>query len=130
MTSTQRPNIVMILVDQMRWDCLSAAGHPVVETPNLDELAYRGVRFSAAYSACPSCIAARASIMTGLCPSNHGRLGYRDGVPWRYDTMLPALLGDAAYQTHCVGKTHFFPQHAHLGFQSMEGYEGDQNFDG
>jgi len=126
----QKPNILFILTDQMRWDCLSAAGHPVVETPNLDGLCSRGVRFTAAYSSCPSCIAARASIFTGLTPSTHGRLGYQDQVPWRYDHMLAEVLGAAGYQTHCVGKTHFYPQRAHLGFQSLDSYECRQNFDG
>lgn len=124
------PNIVFILTDQMRGDCLSILGHPTLHTPNLDELGHRGVVFTAAYSTCPSCIAARASIMTGLCPSAHGRLGYRDRVPWRYPTMLPRQLRDAGYQTHCVGKTHFFPQRALLGFDSIDSYEGAQNFDG
>jgi arylsulfatase len=127
---TQQPNIIFIITDQMRWDCLSGAGHPVVETPNLDELANRGVRFSAAYSACPSCIAARASFFTGLSPSTHGRLGYRDRVPWRYENLLPDLLARAGYQTHCVGKTHFYPQSARLGFQSVDSYQAQQNFDG
>ena len=127
---SDRPNILFILTDQMRGDCLGIAGHPVVETPHLDELARRGTLFTAAYSTCPSCIAARASIMTGLTPSSHGRLGYQDRVPWRYDDMLPALLGRAGYQTHCVGKTHFYPQRAHLGFDSLESYEAAQNFDG
>ena len=125
-----RPNILFILTDQMRGDCLSITGHPVVETPHLDDLAQRGTVFTAAYSTCPSCIAARASIMTGLTPSSHGRLGYRDQVPWRYDDMLPALIGRAGYQTHCVGKTHFYPQRAHCGFDSLESYEAGQNFDG
>ncbi len=125
-----RPNIVFIIADQMRADCLSVAGHPTVQTPNLDMLARRGTLFTAAYSAVPSCIAARATIFTGRTPASHGRLGYQDAVPWRYEGMLPQILGDAGYQTHCVGKTHFFPQRAHLGFQSLESYEGDQNFDG
>ena len=126
----ERPNIVFILLDQMRSDCLSAAGHPVVETPNVDELASRGTLFTSAYSTCPSCIAARASIWTGLTPSSHGRLGYRDRVPWRYENMLPELLSRTGYQTHCVGKTHFYPQKVHLGFESLDSYEAGQNFDG
>jgi len=124
-----RVNIVFILTDQMRGDCLSVTGHPVVRTPNIDSLAQRGVTFTAAYSPCPSCIAARASIFTGLSPSSHGRLGYQDRVPWRYDNMLAQVLSDAGYQTHCVGKTHFYPQRAHLGFQSLDSYEALQNFD-
>lgn len=125
----QRPNIVLILTDQMRGDCLSVSGHPVVETPALDILARRGIYFTASYSSCPSCIAARASIFTGLRPTTHGRLGYRDQVPWRYETTLPGELSAAGYQTHVIGKTHFYPQRAHLGFHSVESYEGWQKFD-
>ena len=92
---SDKPNIVFILLDQMRGDCLSILGHPVVDTPNIDDLGHHGVVFEAAYSSCPSCIAARASIWTGLTPSSHGRLGYRDRVPWRYGHMAPQLLSDA-----------------------------------
>lgn len=125
-----RPNVVFILTDQWRGDCLGATGHPVVETPNLDMLAARGTVFTASYSACPSCIAARASMFTGQRPTTHGRLGYSDCVPWRYENTLAEVLGRAGYQTHCVGKTHFYPQRLHMGFQSIESYEGGQNFDG
>lgn len=126
----QRPNIIFILTDQMRGDCLSFTGHPVVRTPNIDSLAQRGMAFTAAYSPCPSCIAARASIFTGLSPSSHGRLGYQDRVSWRYENMLAQVLSEGGYQTHCVGKTHFYPQRAHLGFQSLESYEALQDLDG
>jgi arylsulfatase len=125
-----RPNIVFFLVDQWRGDCLGVLGHPVVQTPHLDGMAKSGVLFSAAYSSCPSCIASRASMFTGLSPSSHGRLGYQDKVTWRYEDMLPEVLAAAGYQTHCAGKTHFYPQRAHLGFQSMDSYESRQNFDG
>ena len=124
----EKPNILFILTDQMRADCLGAAGHPVLETPNLDDLAGSGVRFTSAFSPCPSCIAARASLFTGLSPSGHGRLGYRDQVPWRYTETLAELLSAAGYQTHCVGKTHFFPQRLPLGFAATESYECQQNF--
>ncbi|MCF7838259.1 MAG: sulfatase-like hydrolase/transferase [Candidatus Marinimicrobia bacterium] len=89
MKADPRPNIVFVLTDQMRGDCLGALGHPVVRTPNLDCMARNGTVFISAYSPCPSCIAARASIMTGLRPTTHGRLGYRDQVPWRYENTLP-----------------------------------------
>jgi len=126
----EQPNIVFILFDQMRKDCLGIVGHPVVETPNIDFLGHQGVVFTHAYSTCPSCIAARASMFTGLTPSSHGRLGYKDQVPWRYRNMLPDVLGRHGYQTHCVGKTHLYPQRAHCGFHSLDSYEGCQNFDG
>jgi arylsulfatase len=125
-----QPNIILIICDQWRGDCLSVAGHPTVETPNLDSLARQGCYFDRAYSSCPSCIGARASLFTGMSPYQAGRSGYRDQVPWNYDRMLPQLLADAGYQTHCSGKTHFFPQRKHCGFHSHESYEGSQDFDG
>ena len=125
-----RPNIIFILTDQMRGDCLSVLDHPVVDTPYLDQLARTGTLFTRAYASCPSCIAARASIFTGLTPSGHGRLGYRDEIPWEYDDMLPEVLSRAGYQTHCVGKTHFYPQRKHCGFDSLESYEGLQGLTG
>jgi arylsulfatase len=130
MSATERPNILFVIADQWRGDCLSITGHPAVETPNLDMLARRGVVFTSAYSSCPSCIAARASMFTGLAPTSHGRLGYQDRVPWRYEHMLPEVLGNAGYQTYCIGKTHFYPQRSHCGFQGLESYEALQNLDG
>ena len=103
-----QPNIILIIADQWRGDCLSVTGHTGVDTPNLDSLARQGSVFNHAYSSCPSCIAARASLFTGLAPNSHGRLGYKDQVPWNYDNMLAQMFSDAGYQTHCSGKTHFF----------------------
>ena len=58
-------NVVLVMTDQHRADCLGFNGHPVVETPHLDSLAADGVNFTSAYSAVPSCIPARAVLMTG-----------------------------------------------------------------
>ena len=126
----QRPNIVFILTDQMRGDCLSAAGHPVIRTPTLDMFARQGTLFTRAYASVPSCIAARACMWTGQSASTTGRLGYRDAVPWRYPVTLMSELASGGYQCHCVGKTHFYPQGSLMGFHSMETYEASQNHDG
>ena len=64
-------NVLHITVDQWRGDCLSAAGHPVVETPNLDRLAARGVRFANHWSVTAPCGPSRASLHTGLYLMNH-----------------------------------------------------------
>ncbi len=126
----EQNNILLILCDQYRWDCLSALGHKVVDTPNLDLLAGEGSLFTNAYSPAPSCIPARASLFTGKSPSQLGFLGYRDGVDWDFKDMLPEVLRENGYQTHCVGKTHFYPQRKHCGFEGMDSYEAWQNFDG
>ncbi|MEO6627560.1 MAG: alkaline phosphatase family protein, partial [Aquihabitans sp.] len=64
-------NVLFITVDQWRGDCLSAAGHPVVKTPNLDRLAARGVRFANHWSVTAPCGPSRASLLTGLYLMNH-----------------------------------------------------------
>ncbi len=61
-----RPNILLITLDQFRADCLGAAGHPLVRTPNLDRLAAEGVRFSHHFANCAPCGPSRASLLTGL----------------------------------------------------------------
>ena len=85
---THRPNILLILCDEMRGDCLGIAGHPDVKTPWLDNLAATGIRYAHAYSATPTCIPARAAIHTGMCQEHHGRVGYQDGVRWDYPHTL------------------------------------------
>ncbi|MBN8217368.1 MAG: arylsulfatase [Spirochaetes bacterium] len=119
-----RPNIVILQVDQWRADCLGFAGHPTVETPHLDAFFRQGVNFSKAYAAVPSCIAARASIMTGLTPRSHGRVGYRDGVPWNYPVTLAGTLAAAGYHTQAVGKLHAYPERSLLGFHHVVLHDG------
>lgn len=123
----KQPNILWIVCDQFRWDCLSIMGHPVVETPNLDSLAAEGTLFTNAYSPAPSCIPARACLFTGKSPAETGFLGYQDCVDWDFENMLPEVLRDNGYQTWCVGKTHFYPQRKHCGFEGLESYEAWQH---
>ena len=70
----RRPNIVMIVVDDMRFDEFGAGGHSYLETPNIDRLAREGATFSRAYHATPLCSPNRASILTGQYASRHGIL--------------------------------------------------------
>ncbi|NMB11977.1 MAG: arylsulfatase [Firmicutes bacterium] len=121
--NSQRPNVVLITCDQLRGDCLGIE-HPVVETPNLDGLARSGVVFERAYSAVPSCIAARASILTGMSQRNHGRVGYRDGVYWDYPITLPGEFAKAGYHTQGVGKMHFHPARSLCGFHNVVLHDG------
>ncbi|MHC5059052.1 MAG: arylsulfatase [Planctomycetota bacterium] len=118
------PNVLLIHVDQWRADCLGLAGHPVVETPHLDRLFTDGANFTQAYAAVPSCIASRASLMTGLTPRSHGRVGYRDRVRWDYDVTLAGLFADAGYHTQAVGKMHVSPARNLLGFHNVVLHDG------
>lgn len=121
---SKQPNIVLIMTDQMRGDCMSGVGHPDVKTPNLDTLIASGTLFPNAYTACPSCIPARAALMTGLSQKNHGRVGYQDRIPWNYDTTLAGELAKASYYTQCVGKMHVHPIRNSLDFHNIELHDG------
>ncbi|MCJ8007017.1 arylsulfatase [Lederbergia wuyishanensis] len=119
-----KPNILMIMVDQMRFDCMSSAGHPIVETPNIDQLVRDGVRFTNAYSATPTCIPARAAVLTGMSQKSHGRVGYQDRIPWNYPHMLPDEMSKAGYHTQCVGKMHVYPSRNLCGFHNIVLHDG------
>jgi arylsulfatase A-like enzyme len=103
----------------MRADLMGCAGNPVIQTPHIDILARRGVRFEQAYSATPICIPARATIMTGLEGHRLGITTYVEGYRIPTDVTLPKVLGEAGYETRVVGKMHVYPERCHYGFDSM-----------
>ena len=116
-----RPNIILIHTEHHRGDSLGCEDHPVLLTPNMDTIAHHGVRFSRFYSACPSCIAARRSILTGQDPQTHGMVGYRDGIEWDGIPTLPGILREAGYQTVHIGRDmHQHPRRKGYGFEQME----------
>jgi arylsulfatase len=117
--SDNRPNIVLIITDHFRGDCLSRLGHPVAETPHLDGMSANGAAFTRAYSPCPSCCPARRTLMTGQTPATQGMVGYQDNVPWDYDVTMAGELTRAGYQSINIGKTHFSPRRLHLGFEQL-----------
>jgi len=103
------------MADQFRGDALGCDGNAVSYTPNLDHLAQEGVRFRCAYSSTPTCTPARAALLTGMSPWNHGLLGYGK-VADRYPVELPRLLKQAGYFTAVIGKCHYTPQRNVHGF--------------
>ena len=116
----KRPNILFILCDDLGWTDLACYGSSFYETPNLDKLAARGMRFTDAYASCPVCSPTRASAMTGKYPAsvgvtqfggahNVGRLcdvPYFDQIPLSDYTLAEALRERGDYQTWHVGKWH------------------------
>ena len=71
----KRPNILYLMTDQHRGDCLGCAGNPVIKTPHLDSIAKEGVVFSSPYSSTPSSTPARSPNLTGLSPWRQGKIG-------------------------------------------------------
>ncbi|VGO12676.1 Arylsulfatase [Pontiella desulfatans] len=107
----EKPNIVFVLVDDQRNDTLGCAGHPVIQTPNIDRLAAQGVRFENAFVNTSICMASRATIFTGLTQRSHN---YRPADPQGSTPVSDAVLMDsfptqlrqAGYYTGFFGKNH------------------------
>jgi len=101
----RRPNLLLVVTDDQRFDQMSCAGHPTLQTPRMDDLAQRGVRFTNAFVTTAICAASRASILTGR---REGRHGYTFGKPPMGRELgrstYPKLLRDAGYRTGFVGK--------------------------
>ena len=112
-----KPNILYLMTDQHRGDCLGCARNKIVKTPNLDSIADEGVLFSNAYTSTPSCTPARSAILTGLSPWHHGMLGY-GRVAGQYPFELPQAMRDAGYYLFGIGKMHWYPQ------KKLRGYHG------
>jgi arylsulfatase A-like enzyme len=100
--SVSKPDLLLIMPDQMRGDCLSILGHPAVHTPNLDQLARQGALFYRAYCTVPSCIAARSALLTGRFPQSTGVVGFA-AKPITVPTF-PEVLDAAGYATVLVGR--------------------------
>ena len=100
-----QPNIVFILVDDMRWDEMANAGHPFLETPNMDRLAREGVRFENAFATTPLCSPSRASLLTGQYARTHGIID-NTARPSHDLPTFPRDLQRAGYTTGFFGKWH------------------------
>lgn len=113
------PNVLLICVDHLPWGLTRPAGHPVCMTPTLDQLARSGVAFTNAYSACPVCIPARRSLMTGQSTRTHGMRTFDEHREMPDAPTLARCFKDAGYQCHAVGKLHVYPQRDRIGFDEV-----------
>lgn len=116
--NTSKPNILLITSDQQHYSTMGAI-NPRIQTPALDRLCAGGVRFDRAYCPNPTCTPTRASIITGMYPSQHGAwtLGTKlfEDVP-----TIGAMLSAAGYKTSLIGKAHFQPLVSKPGYESLE----------
>jgi arylsulfatase A-like enzyme len=103
--TSDRPNIVLIIADDMAWDDCGAYGHPTIRTPNLDELARCGLRFDRAFVPASSCSPSRASLLTGRYPHNSGAEELHRPLPAGQVTFVEELRA-AGYWTAAAGKWH------------------------
>ena len=123
----ERPNILILLTDQQRFDALGAAGNEEIHTPNLDALAGEGARCDRFFVQAPVCMPSRMSMLSGLYPST---LGIVENGPAMPETVpnLATRFASAGYRTANIGKLHFLPHsrrdhtrpHPCYGFDHME----------
>lgn len=119
----RKPNVLLLVADQHRWDCVGAAGRFPVRTPNLDRLAAEGAFFEHAFTPIPVCAPARQALLSGLSPDAFGALWNPDFLPT--PTLVPsdrfytAALARAGYRCSLVGKWNSSLTHspADFGFQ-------------
>jgi N-acetylglucosamine-6-sulfatase len=104
-TSSEKPNIVFILSDNIQHDDFGYMNHPFIKTPGLDKLAAEGVVFENAFNTTSLCSPSRASILTGFYPHNHGVKN--NHTPWTgQKTTFLEYLKKAGYDTAFIGKWH------------------------
>lgn len=136
MQATKRPNILLILADDLGIGDLSCYGGTDVRTPHLDALAKSGMRFTNFYANCTVCSPTRASLMTGCYPDRVGVPGVIRTMPansWGYlsprATLLPQMLKPAGYDSTIVGKWHLGLSAPNTpterGFDHFRGFLGD-----
>jgi choline-sulfatase len=105
-------NVLLLMSDQHRRDCLGASGDSVARTPNLDALANTSVRFTNAYCSNPVCTPSRASLLTGLYTHHHQ--AWNNTTPWPPEHKTIAHhFSRAGYMTALIGKMHFVDAQTH-----------------
>ena len=124
-----KPNILYVMCDQLRFDCIAALGNKIIQTPNMDRLVRRGISFVNAYSTCPVCAPARYTIRTGRETYNIGLYENEAPAPMdslaadmqeRCGTYLAKTMQGLGYRTFGAGKFHVgwdvYPQ---LGYDTL-----------
>lgn len=107
------PNFVLIIGDDISWDDFGCYGHPHIRTPNIDQLAGDGMRFTNAYLTASSCSPSRASIITGRYPHNNGAAAELHRRLPDHLVLFPELLRNAGYYSAHAGKFH-------IGYQNRK----------
>jgi arylsulfatase len=120
----RRPNIILIITDQQRYDTIAALGFDHMRTPHLDRLVRGGTTFTRCYVTAPSCAPSRASLFTGLYPHTSGVMRNAD----RWEHSWVETLNAAGYHCANIGKMHTWPYDTPMGFHHRFVVENKDRF--
>lgn len=120
----KQPNVILIMADQLRYDMIGRHGNAHISTPTLNEMIAQGVDFSRYYTATPTCIPARASLMSGLSQENTGIVGYEEGADWNFPHLLGEIFSERGYYAKAIGKLHVYPPRKLCGFHHVTLHDG------
>lgn len=101
-----KPNIILLMADDLGWGDTGYNGNPIIKTPNLDKMASEGIKFNRFYSASSVCSPTRASVLTGRNPNRMGVFNANVGILRPEEITLPELLKEEGYSTGHFGKWH------------------------
>src|SRR5262245_65737063 len=123
-----RPDVLVIITDQVRFHTIAALGTSHIYTPNMDRLVQRGITFSNAYATCPVCVAARYTIRTGCEPAttrvfSNAKADPVAGQPAEIEVRCGAYLGRTmsrlGYRSFAIGKFHTQPWNEDVGYETV-----------
>lgn len=124
MNVNEKPNIIMIMTDQQRYDTINELGYDYMHTPNMDHIARNGTAFTNAYCTGATCVPSRASMFTSMYAHNTGV--YNLFNSWGHHRSWVHDLADNGYHCVNIGKMHVSPTYDDMGFHERVVVENPQ----